>query len=326
MLDAPISLPGAHGQVWSPENDTHRSAGPQPFRNGLVYSRNQMTVRIAQRVGMRKILDAAARDGVISKPSDWPGVLPIALGAGETTPLQLTGAYAAFANGGRRVDPYLIELAEDRAGKPVWKADPRACPGCDAAYTGQESPRLQPPGTQVMEPITAYQMATMLQGVVQRGTATSVGAAFPDKHIAGKTGTTNDYRSAWFVGFTPDIVVGAFIGFDDNRSLGEGELGGHAAAPMFISFMREYYKSAPNPDFAPPREAKFAGVGAHREAFRPGTEPKPAPRRPVGPTLVNGQPTAPIPYSQLNAPRESTPATAPPPPPKKAPADLNGLY
>ena len=333
VLDAPVYLPGANGSTWSPENDNHRSAGPQPFRNGLVYSRNQMTVRIAQKVGMRKILDAAARDGVIAKPSDWPAVLPIALGAGEVTPLALTGAYAAFPNGGRRVDPHLVELAEDRTGHPVWKADTRDCPGCGQPYSGEESPRIPPRGEQVMDPVTAYQMATMLQGVVAQGTATSVGAAFPDKHIAGKTGTTNDYRSAWFVGFTPDIVVGAFIGFDDNRSLGEGEVGGKAATPIFIDFMREYYKTAPAPDFKAPKTAKFAGVGAHREAFRPGTEPRPAPRplAPSGPAFLEGRPTGPIPYDQLG-PRAATPsAGAAPPnpsksPPKTAPADLNGLY
>ncbi len=326
VLDAPISLPGANGSVWSPENDNHRSAGRQLFRNGLVYSRNQMTVRIAQAVGMRKILDAVARDGVIDKPSDWPAVLSIALGAGEVTPLRLTGAYAAFANGGLRLDPHLIELAEDRSGKPLLKGDPRPCPGCDAAYQGQEGPRPGLLGTQVMDPVTAYQMATMLQGVVSQGTAASVGAAFPDKHIAGKTGTTNDYRSAWFVGFTPDIVVGCFIGFDDNRSLGEGEVGGKAATPIFIDFMREYYRAdVAAPDFAPPKEAKLVQIGAHREAFRPGTAPAPRPAapRPSGPATVDGRPSGPIPYTQLNAPAA---AAATPPPPKKAPADLSGLY
>ena len=169
-------------------------------------------------------------------------------------------------------------------------------------------------------------MATMLQGVVGQGTAANVGAAFPDKHIAGKTGTTNDYRSAWFVGFTPDIVVGCFIGFDDNRSLGEGEVGGKAATPIFIDFMREYYRAGlAAPDFTRPKAAKLVQLGARREAFRPGTEPAPrpvAPRR-VGPAIVDGRPTAPIPYSQLNAPSA---AAAPPPQPKKAPADLSGLY
>ena len=325
VLDAPISLPGADGSTWSPENDNHRSAGPQPFRNGLVYSRNQMTVRIAQRVGMRKILDAAVRDGVIADRKQWPPVLSIALGSGEVTPLQLTGAYAAFANGGRRVEPHLIELAEDGEGKVAWKAERRDCPGCDQPYDGQESPRIAPDGAQAMDPVTAYQIATMLQGVVSQGTASSVGAAFPDRHIAGKTGTTNDYRSAWFVGFTPDIIVGCFIGFDDNRSLGHGETGGVAATPIFVDFMREYFKGAPNTDFKPPKAAKIASVGAHREAFRAGTEPRPAPR-PAGPALVDGRPTAPIPYDQLAGPAAAAPAAAPPPPPKKASADLTGLY
>ena len=316
VLDAPVHLAGANGTIWSPENDNHRSAGPQPFRNGLIYSRNQMTVRIAQRVGMRRILDAAARDGVIDSPKAWPPVLSIALGAGEVTPLQLTGAYAAFANGGRRVDPHLIELAEDHTGKPVLKADTRACPGCAAPYAGQESPRLDAPGAQVMDPQTAYQMAMILQGVVGQGTAHTVGAEFPQAHIAGKTGTTNQYRSAWFVGFTPDIVVGCFIGFDDNRSLGEGEVGGKAATPIFIDFMREYFKSAPAPNFAPPG-TKVGQAGAHPDVLHVGGAPprrRPARSRDGEPAIVNGRPRGPIPYSQLR-PEPGEPAAAPPPDP-----------
>ena len=314
VLDAPIHLPGADGSTWSPENDNHRSAGRQPFRNGLIYSRNQMTVRIAQRVGMRRVLDAAARDGVIDTPKTWPPVLSIALGAGEVTPLQLTGAYSAFANGGRRVDPHLIEFAQDHAGKPVWKADTRACPGCLAPYTGQESPRMPPMGEQVMDPTTAYQMSTILQDVVGRGTATAVGAAFPQAHIAGKTGTTNQYRSAWFVGFTPDIVVGCFIGFDDNRSLGEGEVGGKAATPIFISFMREYFKAADAPNFTAPGAPRPGQSGSHMDAPHLGPAPTPrrhAPRRNAPSATFHGLPSGPIPYSQL----KPEPASAAPPPP-----------
>ncbi len=322
VLDAPISLPGANGSTWSPENFEHDSAGPQPFRNGLVYSRNQMTVRIAQATGMKKIVDAAKRDGVVDSMAP---VLAMALGAGETTPFRLTAAYAAFANGGRRIEPHLIEEATDRSGKPVWRADARACPRCDAAYAGQDSPRVDPPGAQVMDPVTAYAMTLMLQGVVQNGTAAAAGAAL-GRPLAGKTGTTNSYRSAWFVGYSPDLVVGTFVGFDDNRSLGDRETGAVDAVPIFIDFMKDALKGVPVTDFVAPSNAKIVSVHGHNEAFRPGTEPKPRPvQAPEAAALIgaDGKPVGgPIPYGKLNAP-----AAAPPPPePKTAPQDLNGLY
>ncbi len=324
VLDAPISLPGANGQVWSPENDNRRSAGPQIFRNGLVYSRNQMTVRIAMKVGMKKIRDKAIQAGVVN---DMAPVLAMALGAGETTPFRLTGAYAAFANGGRKIEPHLIEAAEGRKGEMLIRADKRECPRCDLPFDGSESPRIPPQGQQIMDPVTAYQMAAMLQGVTQQGTAAAVSAAFPNVPIAGKTGTTNDYRDAWFVGFTPDLVVGVFVGFDNHQSLGEGEQGSRVAVPIFIDFMQGALKGMPVHDFVAPKTAKFAQVGRHREAFFPGTEPKPRPAPVDGgsPAAVSG----PRPYNQAfpGGKIPGDPASSPPPPPpKKAPQDLNGLY
>jgi penicillin-binding protein 1A len=324
VLDAPISLPGANGQVWSPENYGHGSAGPTIFRNGLVFSRNQMTVRIAQATGMKKIVAMAEQAGVADKGKMAP-VLAMALGAGETTPFKLTAAYSAFANGGFRVEPHLIEEATDRTGKAVWRADQRDCPRCDAPYAGQDSPRVQPAGAQVMDPVTAYSMTLMLKGVVQNGTAYAVSSL--GRPLAGKTGTTNAYRSAWFVGYSPDLVVGTFVGFDDNRSLGEGETGAVDAVPIFIDFMKEALKDTPSKDFTAPPNAKIVTIHGHPEAFRPGTEPKPRPAAPTEetPALIgaDGRPArGPIPYGQLQQP-----AAAPPPPePKKAPADLSGLY
>ncbi len=322
VLDAPIYLNGGNGKVYSPENYEHTYSGMTPFRNGLVYSKNTMTVRIAQRVGMKKIVEAAKRDGVVD---DMAPVLSMALGAQEVTPFRLVSAYAAFANGGKRIQPHLIELAEDHTGQVVWKADRRDCPHCDAPYDGGESPRVPFDGAQVMDPITSYQIALMLEGVVQRGTGAAVGAAFPHQIIAGKTGTTNDYRSAWFVGFTPDLVVGVFVGFDDNRSLGDGETGAHAAVPIFIDFMKDALAGAPNDDFTAPKDVKMAYAHGYREAFRPGTEPKPVPAAPAGlpgaviaPTNLQG-----LPDVQL------APAAAPPPPPppqKKPSPELKGLY
>ena len=213
VLDAPIYLNGGGGRVYSPENYEHRYSGMTAFRNGLVYSKNTMTVRIAQRVGMKKIAAAAIQDGVVTHMAP---VLAMALGADEVTPFDITAAYAEFANGGRRIEPHLIELGEDHAGHVAWKADRRDCPRCDGPYDGEESPRIGPQGAPVMDPITAYQISLMLEGVTTRGTASAVSQL--GRHIAGKTGTTNDYRSAWFIGYTPDLVVGVFVGFDDDTA------------------------------------------------------------------------------------------------------------
>ncbi len=323
VLDAPVSLPGANGQVYSPENYERESLGLQPMRVGLVKSLNQMTVRIANQVGMRKVAANAKRYGVVD---NMLPVLAMALGAGETTPFRLTSAYAAFANGGKKIEPHLIEEAVDRQGKVAWRADKRECPRCDQPFAGEESPRLQPIGSSVMDPINAYAMTLMLQGVVQNGTGSAVGAAL-GRPLAGKTGTTNDYRSAWFVGYSPNLVAGVFVGFDDNRSLGEGETGAQAAVPVFIDFMREALKDTPRIDFKAPKGAKLINVHGRVEAFRPGSEPRSSDiSAPVGPAAPridsSGKPTAPIPYNQVAKP-EPTPAA---PPPKKVSPDLNGLY
>ncbi len=197
----------------------------------------------------------------------------MALGAGETTPFRITSAYSAFLNGGRKINPHLIELVEDRDGKTIYRADDRECRGCNHDFTGDFGPDFEPEGQQVLDPITAYQIATMLQGVVQHGTA--IQARELNWPVGGKTGTTNEFRSAWFIGFTPQIVVGTFVGFDDNRSLGHGETGAVAAVPIFIEFMKEALKGMPKLDFVAPPGTVFAQVGPNREAFRPGTEPQP---------------------------------------------------
>jgi penicillin-binding protein 1A len=319
VLDAPVYLNGGGGKVYSPENYEHTYSGQTPLRNGLVYSKNTMTVRLAKAVGMHKIVAAAEKDGVADHLAPY---LPIALGAGEVTPFRLTAAYAEFANGGKRIQPHLIELAEDHGGQVVWKADRRDCPRCTGPYDGDESPRIPPDGQQVMDPITAYQITLMLEGVNQVGTGAEVGKTFGARPIAGKTGTTNDYRSAWYVGYTPDLVVGVFVGFDDNRSLGDKETGAHAAIPIWIDFMQEALKDQPAADFAQPKDAKMAWTHGHREAFRPGTEPKPPapkPPRPASPDAI----TPPIPYSQAFGVARP-PAGAPPPPPK--PNGVQGLY
>jgi penicillin-binding protein 1A len=317
VADSQITFKGAlNGEAWTPENYNKKYYGSMPLRRGLELSRNAMTVRLAQGVTMRKVADTAIRMGVTDNMAP---VLAMALGAGETTPLKITGAYAAFANGGRRIDPHLIELIEDREGKVLFRADKRDCPRCNVGFNGDESPRVMSGGEQVIDPVTAYQITSMLEGVVQRGTATQ--ARVLNRPVAGKTGTTNEYRSAWFVGFTPQIVVGVFVGYDDNRSLGDGEVGGVASLPIFIDFMKVAMKDVPPTPFKAPKQAKFAMVAGIREAFRPGTEPRAAVYVPSGP-----KPDGPVPYEDAFRPQVAPPPEARPAPKPKVPDDLSGLY
>jgi len=328
VLDAPISFAGGpNGTRWSPENYSREYYGPQSLRRGLELSRNVMTVRLAEDVGMRNVVALAGRMGVADnlQPN-----LSVSLGAGETTPYRLTAAYAAFVNGGRRVDPYLIEMVQDRDGETIFRADQRRCRDCGRPFTGQESPRLEGRGTQVIDPVTAYQISSMLEGVVQRGTGAS--ARGLGRWVGGKTGTTNEYRSAWFVGFSSDIVVGVFIGFDDNRPLGSGETGATGPVPVFTEFMQAALRERPARPFVRPRNAVFRTINGIEEAFRPGTERQrqeeaPAQEIPTGPQNYNE-----VVRREQEEAAGQTPSTAPappvtPPPPKKEPAeDLSGLY
>ncbi len=327
VLDAPISFPGGPGgRPWTPQNYSRQFYGPQSLRRGLELSRNVMTVRLAQAVGMKNVVDLSKKMGVVD---DMSPNLAMSLGAGETTPYRITAAYAAFVNGGRKIDPYLIELAQDRNGQTIHRADRRQCRECGRGFSGQESPRLQDRGTQVIDPITAYQMSSMLEGVIQRGTgarARSLG-----RWVGGKTGTTNEYRSAWFVGFSSDIVVGVFVGFDDNRSLGGGEAGASTAVPIFIDFMEDALKERPARPFVKPKNAIFRTVNGIEEAFRPGTERQireeaPRPAAPEGPQnyydVIRREQEA-----RSQAPAPVAPPPVAPPPPKKQPAeDLSDLY
>jgi penicillin-binding protein 1A len=328
IVDGPISVGG-----YRPQNYSRRYYGPTTLRRGLELSRNAMTVRLAQRVGMERVRDDAIRYGVVD---DMEPVLSMALGAGETTPLRLTGAYAAFANGGRRVRPHLIEMVQDRNGRTIWNAeediDPqRLCRICERNFDGRESPRVPPRGEQVMDPITAYQITSMLEGVVTRGTATA--ARVLGRPVAGKTGTTNDYRSAWFVGYTPDLIVGVFVGFDDNRSLGYGEVGGQTAVPIFVDFMQEAMRGRPVLEFARPQNAIWRNVNGIEEAFRPGSEAlrrreeeevRAVTERPVYAPL-DGVPYNPGPRVPPDEQRPIVPDAAPPPR-NDPPEDLSGLY
>jgi penicillin-binding protein 1A len=320
--DDPISLPGARpGEVWSPENYEHDYLGLMPMRRGLELSRNTMTVRIAQAIGMKKVRETAIKAGIVD---DMLPVLAMALGAGETTPFRLTSAYSVFVNGGRKVTPHLIELVQDREGKTIFDADQRPCAPCTVAYNGEDSPVIDMGGEQIFDPITAYQINSMLQGVVLRGTAAAVGRQFPGWPIGGKTGTTNAYRSAWFMGFTPDMVVGTFVGFDDNRSLGDKETGAQAAVPIFIDFMQQVVKGGlqPKDDFKIPENAHFALVNGIREAFQPGTEPA---EDPLG-GLASPYASDPNVIPTEGAANLPTALAAPAPPRTRNGDELKGLY
>ena len=214
ILDAPVEIDQGPGMgVWKPENYEQDFYGPSTLRFGIEHSRNVMTVRLAQDIGMPLIADYAKRFGVYD---NLPPYLSFALGAGETTLLRMVTAYAMIDNGGRRIKPTLIDRIQDRYGHTVYRHDQRECIGCDAKkWEDQPEPSLIDRREQVLDPMTAYQITSIMEGVVLRGTA--AGAGFQKdvrQPVAGKTGTTNDFKDAWFIGFTPDIVAGVYIGYD----------------------------------------------------------------------------------------------------------------
>jgi penicillin-binding protein 1A len=283
ILDAPFVIDQGEGQgKWKPANYTHKFYGPTPMRIGVEKSRNLMTVRLAQTIGMDKVADYAVRLGVVDY---MPKVLAMALGAGETTLLRLTTAYAMLVNGGKRITPTLIDRVQDRNGTTIFRHDQRACPGCRGeTWHGQSVPRLPDDREQVADPASAYQVVSMLQGVVERGTGRRVASV--GKPLAGKTGTTNDSQDTWFIGFSPDLAVGVFAGFDEPRSLGPKETGSSVAAPIFRDFMAVALADKPAIPFRIPpgirlvrvnaETGRLAGPGDSRvilEAFKPGTVP-----------------------------------------------------
>jgi penicillin-binding protein 1A len=286
VLDAPLEIDQGPGVgVWRPENYEGGFAGPSTLRYGIEHSRNVMTVRLAQDIGMPLIAEYAKRFGVYD---DLPPYLSFALGAGETTLLRMTTAYAMFDNGGRKIKPTLIDRIQDRYGHTVYKHDERECIGCAGKkWDNQPEPSLVDRRQQILDPMTAYQITSMMEGVVQRGTA--AGAGFQKevgKPVAGKTGTTNDEKDAWFIGFTPDIVVGVYMGYDKPRHLGRGATGGHLSAPIVKEFLKVALADKPSVPFRVPPGIKLvrvdlksgmrAGPGTERaivEAFKPGTAP-----------------------------------------------------
>src|SRR5246127_688355 len=288
VVDAPIEIDqGQGGGVWRPENFSNgKYLGPTTLRNALRLSLNTVTVRLAQDIGMPLISEYARRFGVYD---ELPNYLSYALGAGETTALRMVTAYSMIANGGRRVKPTLIDRIEDRYGHTIFKHDARECRGCDApgAWKNQPEPQLVDRREQVHDPMTAYQITSMMEGVVQAGTATVVKEV--GKPIAGKTGTTNDEKDAWFVGFSPDLVVGIYMGYDKPRPLGRGNAatGGHLAAPIARDFLKLALADKQAVPFKIPAGIKLVRVdsktgmraapgqtsGTILENFKPGTAP-----------------------------------------------------
>ena len=270
--------------LWRPENyEAGEYLGLATLRRGVELSHNVMTARLAYTIGMDSIAETVERMGVYDK---LPRYLSNALGSEVTTLVRLTTGYAEFVNGGRKLVPTLIDRVQDRYGKTAYRFDQRDCTGCNLPeWSGQEEPLLEENQPQVLDPLTAYQIVSILEGVVQRGTGVTVKAV--GKPLAGKTGTSSDFRDAWFVGFSPDLALGVLhIGKDDFMSLGRGEQGALAAAPIFREFMKEALADVPPTPFRIPQGIVLAPVDSHTgtpvpggtagsimEAFKPGTEP-----------------------------------------------------
>ena len=283
VVDAPIEINTPQG-LWRPRNSSDKFYGPTPLRTGIEQSRNLMTIRLAEEVGMDTVANYAESFGVYNNMGRF---LANSLGSEETTLYQMVAAYAMFANGGERVQPTLVDRVQDRYGKTIYRHDERACDECKVASLEPGfSPRIISNRERVMDPITAYQLTSMMTGVVKRGTARkTVNLSVP---TAGKTGTTNDAKDVWFVGFTKNIVAGCFIGYDTPKSLGRGASGGGMCGPVFNTFMKEATKKYGGGDFDVPPGGFFlkidrftgarlsddaTGDNVVAEYFRDGEEP-----------------------------------------------------
>lgn len=282
VIDAPIEVNTPQG-LWRPKNASNKFYGPTPLRTGIEQSRNLMTVRIAEEIGMQTVAGYAERFGVYDRMDAF---LANALGSQETTLFKMVAAYAMFANGGERVEPTLVDRVQDRNGKTVYRHDQRECDDC---RTASLDPGLVPQITsnreRVMDAITAYQLTSMLEGVVQRGTGQGINLPVP---IAGKTGTTNDAKDVWFIGFSSNIVAGCYIGYDQPRSLGDDASGGGFCGPVFQSFMETAIQKYGGTNFLVPPGGYFikidrftgarlpddaAGENVVAEYFREGEDP-----------------------------------------------------
>lgn len=258
ILDAPFVLDQGPGlPLWKPSNYSKGFSGLTTLRQGIEKSKNLMTVRLAQDVGMDKVSDMAKRLGVME---NLPHLLSMSLGAADTRLIDMVTAYSVFVNGGHKISPYLIEQIQDRFGKSLYRNSNTHCLGCQVAHFDEnaEVPVVTDDREQVLDELTAYQMVSILQGVTLRGTGARIASLH--KNLAGKTGTTNENKDAWFIGFSPDMVVGVYVGFDEPRTLGRIETGAAAALPIFYDFMKEALKNKPNLEFRVPQGIKFVRV------------------------------------------------------------------
>ncbi len=321
ILDAPFVADQGPGlPKWKPTNyNTTSFNGPTPLRVGVEQSKNMMTARLGAVVGLDKVAHTVETFGILDR---MPLQYAMLLGAGETTPLRLATAYAMLVNGGKRVTPSFIDRVQDREGKTIARADTRSCEGCNEVdWHGQAPPVLADTRDTVVDATSAYQIVSILQGVVERGTGRVIASV--GKPLAGKTGTTNDYQDNWFMGFSPDLVAGVYVGFDNPHSLGEKEEGAHNAAPVFRDFMAAALKNTPATAFRIPPGIRLVRVNAATgqlaragdrtviyEAFKPGTEPN-------GDSVVingysvsaDGSSAAPIAGATPSAPAYSIPVT-----------------
>jgi penicillin-binding protein 1A len=291
ILDAPFEMVDGTGKLWRPKNFERHYLGMTTLRRGIEMSRNLMTIRLAQAVGMEKVVQYPERFGVYDHLAP---LLANSIGSGETTLLKQVTGYSVFVNGGKKVIPSLIDRIQDRNGRTIWRHDGRACDGCSQKnWGGQSEPLLADTREQVLDPQTAYQVVSLLEGVIQRGTGRSVLAV--GKPLAGKTGTSNDSKDVWFVGFAPDLACGVYVGFDNPRTLGGLEQGATVAAPIFRDFMIGALSGQPGLPFrvAPGVEIVSidyhsgelsSGPGSIPEVFKPNT----APGEPDAPTMEIG--------------------------------------
>ena len=284
VIDAPfVSKHGIAGEAWKPKNYGLKYYGPSTLRMGLEKSRNLMTVRLVQQVGVSKTIRYIQDHFQLMK--GLPPNFSVVLGSGEETLMRLTSAYASFVNGGKKIDPLLITRVQDRYGHTVHRSDTRPCRDCNAAlWQGQTEPVLLDLRETILSSQTAYQIVSILEGAVARGTGRR--AQVRGQTIAGKTGTTNEWRDSWFIGFSPNMVVGVFLGFDVSRPLGKGESGGRVASPVFQKFMQQALANKPAMPFRIPEGITFMHTNirtgqpttpgekdAILEAFKVGTEP-----------------------------------------------------
>lgn len=258
ILDAPIVMQNVDGSKWKPENYSKQFYGPTTLRVGIEKSRNLMTIRLAQAIGMRKVLDYGHKFNISDKME--PN-LATALGASETTLLRLTTAYGMLVNGGKKITPIFIDRIQDRDGKTIYKADERVCGNCAGeAASPEEQPIIPDNREQIQDPASAYQMVNILTGVIQRGTGSVVRSL--KRNLGGKSGTSNDNIDAWFIGFSPDLVVGVWVGKDNPEPLGPHDTGGGVAAPIFRDFMKAALANKTDVPFRVPDSVKLVRVNA----------------------------------------------------------------